>query len=675
MDANRTNSFKTFENTKYQAFNERIHFEIGFEKYLASQPKTYPKVSIQGRELDVFVLFHLVLQQGGLEEVNRKGWPQVLRAMGIDPNPTNQASVVGYYTACMQSLENSVKGTLNSKLAAFGQSQGQQGQNQNQYYASQGYTQPQQFSNQFSQNQQQQSHPKNSIFPNQIQPQAIRPNQAFSHGNNQYQNPGLSQYQSPAGMGYLGQNQSYGQMQAYPNQVYSAQGFPQSYGQGFGQGQGLSDGQGFNKQQPSSFVQPQQSPRQVPNQLSGQSVYSQQGQQGFNGKQVQSQYYNQQTQGLTQAQKFSNQLSQSQQYPSNQVNTQSMGFSPQVFQGQGQSQSQPQSQMRQQPSPQQFQGYASQLQSQPFSNLMFNQISNSMQQQPFLSSLSVPGQGVPPTTPVGSVQSILPQMSPSALSMSGLPTIGQQGMSMSVQPSAQPIRRYSNPQQKPPANISNSMSALSPSASQPQTDLQFLDTMFSNIQKQGPETTQSPAPSIKSPHSANNGGFASPVIANSPVVKPNDINPAPSSAGGHQKASGNMKIQSPVAIAPKPVAESAKIVPPSADVSKPPILVKSPPVVTNPVSVKQKSPVQVKMEVDEKQDEQTQESDEELPESGAEKDEKDANVKEEVPKIDDKQPNDPSRRSVTTVGGIEFQSVVPYLTRPRATKKIYCKQI
>ena len=185
------------------------------------------------------------MQQGGLDEVNRKGWQTVLTKMGIDPNPTNQASVVGYYTACMQTLEISVKATLNPQFGGFqaqGQNQAQQGQAQVQvqhqntqaqqgFYGNQGYpSQQYQNANQFAQNQRQDFSKSPAVFSNQLQNPAI---------GNQYQNPGQGQY---PGMGFQAQNQPFAtQLQGYPNQAYTGnQGFAQ---QSYGQAQSVSNQQ------------------------------------------------------------------------------------------------------------------------------------------------------------------------------------------------------------------------------------------------------------------------------------------------------------------------------------------------------------------------------------------------------------------------------------------------
>jgi hypothetical protein len=181
--------------------------------------------------------------------------------------------------------------------------------------------------------------------------------------------------------------------------------------------------------------------------------------------------------------------------------------------------------------------------------------------------------------------------------------------------------------------------------------MQFLNPKFSSVQPEVPEKTQTsvPVPSLvgNSMHPA--------VVANNPLVGIAK-NTAASTPPSDNPANGqNFNSQTVVTANAEPADSSV-----SRTISK-----------LDPGARKANSPVEIKMEVNNQT--QQKQINEQIQESSADNFEKDISIKEEETHVEE-DANDPNRVRVTTVGGIDFQLVVPYLTRPRAIKEVYCNQ-
>jgi hypothetical protein len=66
----RINSFNTFDGTPHSNLNDRTQFENVLNSYLLQRNSSIQQIPpIGNHKLDIFVIFHLVLQEGGFEIV------------------------------------------------------------------------------------------------------------------------------------------------------------------------------------------------------------------------------------------------------------------------------------------------------------------------------------------------------------------------------------------------------------------------------------------------------------------------------------------------------------------------------------------------------------------------------------------------------------------------------
>jgi hypothetical protein len=64
------NAFRTLDGTAHQSLNERKNFERVVGQILQQRNSSMAAIpSIQEKQIDLFVLFHKVLQEGGFDKV------------------------------------------------------------------------------------------------------------------------------------------------------------------------------------------------------------------------------------------------------------------------------------------------------------------------------------------------------------------------------------------------------------------------------------------------------------------------------------------------------------------------------------------------------------------------------------------------------------------------------
>jgi hypothetical protein len=64
------NSFATFDGTPHSNLNDRLQFESVLNNYLMQRNSNIQRIPPVGQQqMDVFSIFHLVIQEGGFEAV------------------------------------------------------------------------------------------------------------------------------------------------------------------------------------------------------------------------------------------------------------------------------------------------------------------------------------------------------------------------------------------------------------------------------------------------------------------------------------------------------------------------------------------------------------------------------------------------------------------------------
>jgi hypothetical protein len=66
----KVNSYSTFDGTPHSNLNERLQFENVLNNYLMQRNSNIQRIPPVGhQQMDVFSIFHLVIQEGGFETV------------------------------------------------------------------------------------------------------------------------------------------------------------------------------------------------------------------------------------------------------------------------------------------------------------------------------------------------------------------------------------------------------------------------------------------------------------------------------------------------------------------------------------------------------------------------------------------------------------------------------
>ncbi|KAJ3254719.1 hypothetical protein HK103_006871 [Boothiomyces macroporosus] len=102
------NSMTTFQGPQAQ-LNERSYFENAFNSFLRQRNPAARVPPLDGKPLDTFLAFHVVIQDGGFEKVrNQNSWPAICHKLGIDVNPMNITTLQAAYQTFLYPLEQMV---------------------------------------------------------------------------------------------------------------------------------------------------------------------------------------------------------------------------------------------------------------------------------------------------------------------------------------------------------------------------------------------------------------------------------------------------------------------------------------------------------------------------------------------------------------------------------------
>ncbi|KAJ3322499.1 hypothetical protein HDV06_003043 [Boothiomyces sp. JEL0866] len=102
------NTMATFQGPQGQ-LNERSYFENAFNSFLRQRNPAARVPPLDGKPLDTFMTFHIVIQDGGFEKVrNQNSWPAICHKLGIDVNPMNITTLQAVYQTFLYPLEQMV---------------------------------------------------------------------------------------------------------------------------------------------------------------------------------------------------------------------------------------------------------------------------------------------------------------------------------------------------------------------------------------------------------------------------------------------------------------------------------------------------------------------------------------------------------------------------------------